>query len=416
MKRLYGIIQKSEELDDGTLIVEGIASSEAVDSDGEIITAEAMKTALPDYMKFANIREMHQAKAAGVALSADVDANGVTKIVAHIVDSEAIKKVLAGVYKGFSIGAKILKRDMLKTNIITALRLKEISLVDRPANPEALLTCWKGEDIMDKNDEGQTDDVKKSDVQHPAPLDTSTQADNQANNQPHDLNEGKVLGDVDPKLVENDSNDVVDDEGMKADSVVAAVEASPEVDPATGKDIAKSDEVAKGLWNVADLADVVQKLKWLCQDAQFESEIEGDNSAVPAMLRDALKSLVAAFKEMAVEEADEAATDAGAVDEVQLMEKVSKLVADEVAKVSKAGADEIAKRDSEIATLKEQVEKLKAMPAPAKGVTKAVSADKAADSVYKADDTGTVAKIDSPLDAVKAAHATGGFKIQAGVV
>ncbi|MFK7088677.1 HK97 family phage prohead protease [Chromobacterium violaceum] len=146
-KTLYGEIAKVEEQDDGTLKVWGIASTESEDSDGEIITAAAMKAALPDYMKFGAVREMHQAKAAGTTLELDVGDDGVTKICAHVVDSEAVKKVKASVYKGFSIGGRVTGRDELKKTTITGLRLTEISLVDRPANPDAVITCYKADGI-----------------------------------------------------------------------------------------------------------------------------------------------------------------------------------------------------------------------------------------------------------------------------
>lgn len=146
-KTIYGEIAKVEEQDDGTLKVWGVASSEAADSDGETITADAMKAALPDYMKFGAVREMHQPKAAGTALEVEVGDDGATKICAHVVDSEAIKKVKTGVYKGFSIGGKVTDRDELKKTTITGLRLTEISLVDRPANPDAVITCYKADGI-----------------------------------------------------------------------------------------------------------------------------------------------------------------------------------------------------------------------------------------------------------------------------
>lgn len=146
-KTIYGEIAKVEEQDDGTLKVWGVASSEAADSDGETITADAMKAALPDYMKFGAVREMHQPKAAGTALEVEVGDDGVTKICAHVVDSEAIKKVQTGVYKGFSIGGRVTGRDELKKTTITGLRLTEISLVDRPANPDAVITCYKADGI-----------------------------------------------------------------------------------------------------------------------------------------------------------------------------------------------------------------------------------------------------------------------------
>jgi hypothetical protein len=50
---------------------------------------------------------------------------------------------MAGVYKGFSIGGRITARDPADRNIITGLELSEISVVDRPANPEAVFDCWK---------------------------------------------------------------------------------------------------------------------------------------------------------------------------------------------------------------------------------------------------------------------------------
>jgi hypothetical protein len=39
----YGPLQKIEKRGDGTLRVHGIASTESIDSDGEVITAAAMK-------------------------------------------------------------------------------------------------------------------------------------------------------------------------------------------------------------------------------------------------------------------------------------------------------------------------------------------------------------------------------------
>ena len=48
-------------------MVYGYASTEALDSQGEVVRKEALAAALPDYMRFANIREMHQPSAVGVA-------------------------------------------------------------------------------------------------------------------------------------------------------------------------------------------------------------------------------------------------------------------------------------------------------------------------------------------------------------
>src|SRR5271170_8060163 len=120
----------------------GYASTEACDDQGEIVKRDALVAALGDYMRFANIREMHQLSAVGIAKEAAVDDKGLY-LGAKIVDGDAWQKVVEGVYKGFSIGGRVTARDPADRRSITALCLTEISVVDRPANPEAVFDCWK---------------------------------------------------------------------------------------------------------------------------------------------------------------------------------------------------------------------------------------------------------------------------------
>jgi HK97 family phage prohead protease len=133
-------------------LVYGYASTEARDSQGEIVTRAAIEAALPAYMEFANIREMHQLSAVGVVKSAGLDDKGLL-LEAKVVDDAAWAKVREGVYKGLSIGGRVTQRDALNKAIITGVELNEISLVDRPANPEALIAAYKAagaEDIADR--------------------------------------------------------------------------------------------------------------------------------------------------------------------------------------------------------------------------------------------------------------------------
>ncbi len=145
-RQLYGEISKTEAQPDGTLKVYGYCSSECVDAQGEVIKAGAMQAAIPDYLKFGAVREMHQPKAAGTAIEMKVEDDGRTWFGAHVVDPIAVKKVETKTYKGFSIGGNITGRDDLDKSIITGLKLVEVSLVDRPANPEAVFTMYKAED------------------------------------------------------------------------------------------------------------------------------------------------------------------------------------------------------------------------------------------------------------------------------
>lgn len=140
----YGAIEKFDAAADGSLMVSGIASTEAVDADGEIVTADAMRKALPAYLLCGTVREMHQPIAAGSPISAHVDDDGKTHFTAHIIDVGTIAKIKAGVLKGFSIGGKALAKA---GNKITELLLRDISVVDLPNNPESFFSIIK----FDKN-------------------------------------------------------------------------------------------------------------------------------------------------------------------------------------------------------------------------------------------------------------------------
>ena len=136
-------------------IVSGIASNDSVDSQGEVVSLDAIKAALPGYLEWSNIREMHQPSAIGVAVGAVVK-DGALHLDAHIVDDNAWAKVQAGVYKGFSIGGKVTNSEIVKATgtaqayrRITGLDLHEISLVDRPANPDAKILLYKGDGMSD---------------------------------------------------------------------------------------------------------------------------------------------------------------------------------------------------------------------------------------------------------------------------
>jgi phage head maturation protease len=145
--RLYGSLTK---IDSEQRIVAGYASTEAVDAAGEIVLRSAVEAALDDYLEYGNVREMHQLSAVGTAEEASVDDRGLY-LAAKIVDDVAWGKVTSGVYKGFSIGGKTLARDPDNKKIITKILLTEISLVDRPSNPEARFDVWKaaGADRVD---------------------------------------------------------------------------------------------------------------------------------------------------------------------------------------------------------------------------------------------------------------------------
>src|ERR1051325_6358319 len=133
-------------VDDAERMVYGYASTADRDSDGEVITLDALKNALPGYMKFASVREMHDARPIGKTKQAEVDERGLY-IGAKIVDNDAWKLVKEEVYSAFSVGGKILERDEVDPSVIKSMSLMEISLVDVPANPQCVIDLVKVADI-----------------------------------------------------------------------------------------------------------------------------------------------------------------------------------------------------------------------------------------------------------------------------
>lgn len=145
----YAQIIKQEKQDDGTLLVYGKATDDALDIDQQICDAGWLEKAMPEWFKTGgNIREQHSNIAAGVAKELDSKADG-HYISALVVDPISVKKVETGVLKGFSIGIRAprIVRDTKAANgrIIDG-QIVEISLVDRPANPNAKLTLAKSVD------------------------------------------------------------------------------------------------------------------------------------------------------------------------------------------------------------------------------------------------------------------------------
>ena len=139
---------KYEELPDGSLIIEGICSTEAEDSDGEVISAEAMRAAIPECLLKGSVREQHNPNiASGLPLEMWQDDEKQTWIKAKVVDAGTVKKIKEKVLKAFSIRGRALERDKNEPSRITKLLLAGVDLVDRPSNPKAYFQLAKFEDL-----------------------------------------------------------------------------------------------------------------------------------------------------------------------------------------------------------------------------------------------------------------------------
>jgi hypothetical protein len=135
--------------DDGTLIVIGFFTSDNKDEVGDIITRAATERAIPKYRQWGNIRYMHLPRpvAKVVKIGSD-DGLGWNEVEIKVIDPQTIFEVEQGLLKALSVGILLSFEDVdfLEDGglIINDYTLVEISLVDHPANYDAVLSGVKG--------------------------------------------------------------------------------------------------------------------------------------------------------------------------------------------------------------------------------------------------------------------------------
>jgi hypothetical protein len=222
---------------------------------------------------------------------------------------------------------------------------------------------------------------------------------------------------------------------------------------------AKSEKLAKGMYAVTRLAEMLESLRDMADDAEYEAVLEGDGSPIPGQLRDWVRQGAEILTAMTAEEVSEmlaamrgAEKGAGTADDLAKagarhsrkdlamlqaihdhavnlgadcagMDSEKSTAGDELAK----GAEQLAKLEASVATLTASLEKvsaertalqarvakLEAMPAPAKGVVKVVNKEddhevipprEARGADASAEKTAAPAASADPLALMKAAH------------
>jgi len=156
---VYAEILKFDDNGDGTLTVYGKATDDSLDIDEQICDPVWLDRAMPDWFRTGgNIREQHSNIAAGVAKEYESKADG-HYISALVVDPVSVKKVQNRVLRGFSIGIKsprVVRDTKAANGRIIDGQIVEVSLVDRPANPNCQLILAKsviGEKTLLKTEE-----------------------------------------------------------------------------------------------------------------------------------------------------------------------------------------------------------------------------------------------------------------------
>lgn len=142
-----GDVLKWDQTPEG-LMVHGVAASPALDMDAQICDPTWLKAAMPDWMRWGNVREQHANIAAGIGKTLEAGEGDKWSLDALVVDQGTQAKVKAGVLKGYSVGikrAQVVKDAGAPNGRIVGGKIVEVSLVDRPCNPEATLALAKAE-------------------------------------------------------------------------------------------------------------------------------------------------------------------------------------------------------------------------------------------------------------------------------
>jgi hypothetical protein len=228
----YAALIKSEKQEDGTLKVYGKATDDSIDIDQQICDDDWLKKAMPDwFVTGGNVREQHSNIAAGVATDYEAKADG-HYITALVVDPVSVKKVEAGVLKGFSIGIRgprVVRDTKAAGGRIVDGQIIEISLVDRPANPNAKLMLAKAADG------GVLEAVKQLTI--PSPAELAKNAEPTANveeltegtTMPEETTETVATEEVVADVAETTTEEVAVEETVTEEPVVETVDEATEI-------------------------------------------------------------------------------------------------------------------------------------------------------------------------------------------
>uniref|UniRef100_A0A7C3WW99 Phage-like element PBSX protein XkdF domain-containing protein n=1 Tax=Dictyoglomus turgidum TaxID=513050 RepID=A0A7C3WW99_9BACT len=350
--KFYIPIQK---IDKEQRMVYGYATTDAEDSQGEIVEIDAVKDAWDDYWKWANIREMHQLSAVGVGKEYQFDDKGVW-IGAKIVDDNAWKKVKEGVYKGFSIGGRTLEK---KENRIKKLEIDEISIVDRPANPEAVFTIIKRYDKKSENlllkvgslidkIKNQKNKMEKELEKYRRKTDSKEEESNVSEEQSATSESAEKPTEEKP-TVENKEFGTVPREQATVSNIVYKQD-----DEEDNQDNEENDQE-----NDQELDDDLEEeaIKEFASNLSLLVEILEKKNASSKKIG-VLKQILDLLRQLEEGNFDGENPDEGMTSE----EKVMKVIKTELSGITQKVVDSLAKVETDILSLKERVEKLERQP------------------------------------------------------
>lgn len=389
-------------VDEEKRLVYGVATAEQPDRSGEICDYETTK---PFYEKWSgeiakasggkslgNIRAMHGKVAAGklTSINFNDDAKQI-EICAKVVDDNEWKKVLEGVYTGFSQGgayAKTWKDPANPALTRYTASPSEVSLVDLACLPACDgFTVVKADGTTELRKFADKAPVEVSLVDH----EHFEGSEIKAGQQPDSGDVEKAAGaEVTP-----------DPELTAAEKALAALDqVEKAVQPAPASLFA--GDLKKSLYSVSHFASILSDLYWLQRDAFDEAAYEGDASPVPAQIRAASQTLASILVTMVIEET----TEAFGAPEVEVLEMSAGIREGDAAALVKFVTE-----TEPLAKFAPLVEKVGARNSKndqaniqaAHDATVKAGATCATEKAHGADDLGKLAKAEADRDAANAA-------------
>jgi hypothetical protein len=332
-------------VDEPKRMVYGLVTAEREDRDGETCHYATTKTQYEsvnaemgkasDGDNIMPLREMHQLNAVGAGKEiAFDDAQKSIRMGFKVVDDSAWKKVLEKVLLGFSQGGRYLKRWTENgVNYYTA-QPGEVSLVDNPCLPGAFIEYVKADGHVElfKTPESKLsdDDIdrlvkallsKSAKTKRVAGEDLTSSAfayvgdadDPSTWKLPIKFStEEKTKSHIRNALARFSHTDLPEGAKSKALARIRAAAKEHGIDVTTEAkkifavwEYLHADALGKGMYTVAQVAQVLDTLNWIVRDLACEREIEGDASTAPDDLNTVLEDLVTFFVELVAEETGE---------------------------------------------------------------------------------------------------------------
>lgn len=362
-----------------------------LDSYGTIIDLDSVRACLPDYLKWRNVREMHQPSAVGTAEDVTIDETGVMLGV-HVVDDAAWAKVKGGVYKGFSIGGK---KDYQDGDRIFLKEITEFSLVDRPANPGCTIDEYR---LYGKGEETEMEDT-------PAVETPAADVERFAGEEICDVRTALEALEKIQFLVAYEKGEQHPEAAEQVASLSAAIEGlkkfiASEIKEITAEETAPMQAQEIPLMELAEPAgDVERGDDCGCEDVERKgASISAENMGRLNNIRDALRDMGVTMCERCAREADtEMAAGEGA--DVERAE-------DPASTINRLQGEADVMR-AELDAAKAEIARLQAEPEAPKGVARVVSKEDDSEAVTRAED-------EAPRDATSAIrrlHAAGGQRL-----